>query len=60
MQNKNKILTGALSLVFVLASASSVWALSKTFSPSQSEAKKCEKCERGADGKMTCKPVPCP
>ncbi len=22
--------------------------------------KRCEKCERGPDGKMVCKPVPCP
>lgn len=22
--------------------------------------KRCEKCERGDDGKMVCKPVPCP
>lgn len=26
----------------------------------QTHAKKCEKCERGKDGKMVCKPVPCP
>ena len=26
----------------------------------RSDAKKCEKCERGDDGKMVCKPIPCP
>lgn len=39
------LLTSALSLM----GASDAWA-----------QKRCEKCERGPDGKMVCKPVPCP
>lgn len=48
-----------ITSMVILPTASSEASLKET-SVSVLEAKKCEKCKRGDDGKMVCEPVPCP
>ena len=58
----NSIVLGVflLGTLFIALPGSSAQAALGEASFDTLQKKRCEKCERGDDGKMVCKPVPCP
>jgi hypothetical protein len=51
---------GGAGTVFFTAVGSSSARVSENSASILGQKKRCEKCKRGADGKMVCEEVPCP